>query len=115
MMRKINSLLIQTGPKIQQYFVNTVATAANKAQLLQEAALEENCIVVDENDCSLGWSSKRDCHLVNKDGNIKLHRAFSVFLFNPQGDMLIQKRSSAKVYQKKKVLTTCKLINNIFF
>lgn len=73
------------------------AVAANKAQLLQEAALEENCILVDENDKSLGLSSKRDCHRVGTDGQIKLHRAFSVFLFNKAGDMLIQKRSSHKV------------------
>lgn len=73
------------------------AVAANKAQLLQEAALEENCILVDENDKSLGLSSKRDCHRVGTNGHIKLHRAFSVFLFNKAGDMLIQKRSSHKV------------------
>lgn len=66
-------------------------------QQLQEAALEENCILVDENDRSLGHGSKRDCHRVGPDGGIKLHRAFSVFLFNSDGDMLLQKRSSHKV------------------
>lgn len=73
--------------------------AANKveAKNLQEIALEENCILVDEFDRPLGQSSKRDCHRVNDDGHIKLHRAFSVFLFNSNGDMLIQKRSSHKV------------------
>lgn len=64
---------------------------------LQEIALEENCILVDENDRSLGATSKRDCHRVGIDGDIKLHRAFSVFLFNSRGDMLVQKRSSQKV------------------
>lgn len=63
----------------------------------QETSFDkENCILVDENDRNIGSASKRDCHRV--DGNdIKLHRAFSVFLFNKDGDMLIQKRSSLKV------------------
>ena len=74
----------------------SVATAT-ESQLLQETALEENCILVDENDRSLGLSSKRDCHRVDANGNIKLHRAFSVFIFNSKGDMLIQKRSREKV------------------
>lgn len=71
--------------------------ATKEAQQLQEAALEENCILVDEHDRSIGYGSKRDCHRVGPDGQIKLHRAFSVFLFNSAGDMLLQKRSSHKV------------------
>lgn len=76
----------------------TAATAEREAQL-QEAALEERCILVDEHDRALGGGSKRDCHRVGADGQIKLHRAFSVFLFNSAGDMLLQKRSSHKVSQ----------------
>lgn len=70
------------------------ATAAAK---LQELALEENCILVDESDRVLGNASKRDCHRVDPDGNIRLHRAFSVFLFNSRGEMLLQRRSTHKV------------------
>ena len=72
---------------------NYSATAAK----LQELALEENCILVNENDEILGNASKRDCHRVNPNGDIRLHRAFSVFLFNSKGDMLIQRRSTHKV------------------
>ena len=66
-----------------------------------EAALpfdfyRENCILVDSNDKAIGSASKKDCHKVEGE-NIKLHRAFSVFLFNKSGDMLLQKRSSHKV------------------
>lgn len=73
--------------------------AANQLQAknLQETALAENCILVDEFDRAIGQSSKRNCHRVDENGRIKLHRAFSVFLFNSDGDMLIQKRSSHKV------------------
>lgn len=56
----------------------------------------ENCILVDTNDRAIGSASKRDCHKVEGD-EIRLHRAFSVFLFNKDGDMLLQKRSSHKV------------------
>ena len=77
-----------------------------KALKLQEIALdEENCILVDSNDKKTGYSSKRDCHkVVGK--TIKLHRAFSVFLFNKDGDMLIQKRSNHKVIVNNKIIKT---------
>lgn len=74
-----------------------VATNALEARNLQEAALAENCILVNENDEAVGLASKRDCHRVNADGRVKLHRAFSVFLFNSNGDMLVQRRASHKV------------------
>ncbi|XP_055316890.1 isopentenyl-diphosphate Delta-isomerase 1 [Sitodiplosis mosellana] len=79
-------------------WASTIA-AANQLQAknLQETALAENCILVDEFDRAIGQSSKRDCHRVDENGHIKLHRAFSVFLFNTNGDMLIQKRSSHKI------------------
>lgn len=64
---------------------------------LQEAALEERCILVNEFDKPIGNASKRDCHRITNDGTIPLHRAFSVFLFNQDGDLLLQKRSPWKV------------------
>lgn len=86
------------GKTPNQRWVSGIA-AANQlhAKNLQETALAENCILVDDCDRAIGQSSKRDCHRVNENGRIKLHRAFSVFLFNANGDMLIQKRSSHKV------------------
>lgn len=64
---------------------------------IQEAFLKERCFLVDENDKIIGNASKKECHLVSKQGDILLHRAFSVFLFNKKGDLLLQKRSSQKV------------------
>lgn len=64
---------------------------------LQEASLDEKCFLVDENDKITGQASKKECHFVQSDGKIPLHRAFSVFLFNTRGDLLLQKRSSDKV------------------
>lgn len=52
----------------------------------------EELILVDENDNELGHLSKQQCH----DGDGVLHRAFSLFVFNAKGELLLQKRSAAK-------------------
>lgn len=62
-----------------------------------EALDKDICLLVDEKDNMIGTASKRDCHKVGPDGSVLLHRAFSVFLFNKRGDMLLQRRSSQKV------------------
>ncbi|XP_017142864.1 isopentenyl-diphosphate Delta-isomerase 1 [Drosophila miranda] len=65
---------------------------------LQANALKEQCIVVDENDRAIGSASKADCHRVHpQTRDVKLHRAFSVFLFNAKGEMLVQRRSVHKI------------------
>lgn len=64
---------------------------------IQEAALNEKCFLVDVNDNVIGHGSKRECHLVGPDGSVPLHRAFSVFVFSTNGNLLLQKRSSEKV------------------
>lgn len=74
---------------------------------LQEAALEEKCIVVDENDNAIGTASKRDCHRVQKDGSLMLHRAFSVFLFNTKGEILLQERSPSKITFPGHITNAC--------
>jgi isopentenyl-diphosphate delta-isomerase len=65
---------------------------------IQEALLNEPCILVDSNDHSLGQASKRQCHL--KDSLTQkspLHRAFSLFIFNKDNELLMQQRSDTKV------------------
>ncbi len=52
----------------------------------------ETVILVDKNDKEIGHDEKEKCHFIPA----KLHRAFSVFIFNNKGQMLIHKRSSAK-------------------
>jgi isopentenyl-diphosphate delta-isomerase len=49
----------------------------------------DTLILVDEQDNEVGSCEKADCHV----GQGKLHRAFSVFLFNPDGKILLQQRS----------------------
>ncbi len=53
---------------------------------------DEALILVDEQDREIGSSSKQACHA----GAGLLHRAFSVFLFNPAGELLLQQRSEQK-------------------
>lgn len=96
--------------------LSTTMASIPKFDKLQESALKENCILIDEHDKPLGASSKRDCHLVNTEGRVKLHRAFSVFLFNSEGDLLIQRRSVHKVYVKKLYITGIfKMVNSFIF
>ena len=52
----------------------------------------DNLIVVDDSDREIGNLSKAVCH----DGDGVLHRAFSLFIFNRSGQLLIQKRSAKK-------------------
>ena len=52
----------------------------------------EALIIVDAQDQILGYGAKADLH----QGTGTLHRAFSIFLFNPAGDVLLQQRSADK-------------------
>ena len=52
----------------------------------------ESLILVDESDREIGTLSKARCH----DGDGVLHRAFSAFVFDPEGRLLLQRRAADK-------------------
>jgi isopentenyl-diphosphate delta-isomerase len=52
----------------------------------------EQLILVDSDDQEVGYLSKLDCHA----GAGVMHRAFSIFLFNSDGEILMQRRSAGK-------------------
>lgn len=52
----------------------------------------EQLILVDEDDREIGSLDKAACH----DGGGVLHRAFSLFIFNREGELLLQQRGSTK-------------------
>jgi len=52
----------------------------------------EELILVDADDNETGFLPKAECH----DGAGVLHRAFSLFLFNDGGELLLQQRSGSK-------------------
>jgi len=55
--------------------------------------MEEKVILVDNNDRPLGELEKLQAHQKGL-----LHRAFSVFVFNSKGDMLLQRRALTKYH-----------------
>lgn len=52
----------------------------------------EQLILVDPTDREIGFDSKLACH----NGFGVLHRAFSLFVFNDSGELLLQQRSASK-------------------
>ena len=52
----------------------------------------DSLILVNDQDEQIGSADKASCH----DGEGLLHRAFSVLLFNSEGDLLLQKRAAGK-------------------
>jgi isopentenyl-diphosphate Delta-isomerase len=62
----------------------------------------ERVILVDESDQALSDGDKWRIH---QDG--LLHRAVSIFLFNPRGDCLIQQRAASKYHSAGKWANSC--------
>lgn len=62
----------------------------------------EQVILVDEHDNELGSMEKMEAH---RKGI--LHRAFSVLLFNSNGELLLQKRSAKKYHSAGLWTNTC--------
>lgn len=73
----------------------------------QVRMMEEQCILVDHNDIPVGYDTKVKCHLHNGVDDCLLHRAFSVFLFNSAGELLLQKRASVKITFPDRWTNTC--------
>jgi len=58
------------------------------------ASPADDVILVDENDRPVGTAPKLDAHL---NGGA-LHRAFSIFIFNSAGRILLQRRAAGKYH-----------------
>ena len=58
-----------------------------------EAGNEERVVLVDNEDQELGTMSKSLAHLEGR-----LHRAFSIFIFNNEGRLLLQRRAEHKYH-----------------
>lgn len=52
----------------------------------------EELVLVDDQDREIGYLDKARCH----EGEALLHRAFSLFIFNSQGELLLQQRAVGK-------------------
>lgn len=69
--------------------------------------MEELCIVLDYNDIPVGAGTKKACHLMSNINGGLLHRAFSVFLFNEDGKLLLQQRADEKITFPNMWTNTC--------
>ena len=63
----------------------------------------EQLILVDELDREVGFKAKTECHL----GKGTLHRAFSIFVFNRDNELLLQQRSPSKMLWPNYWSNTC--------
>jgi isopentenyl-diphosphate delta-isomerase len=64
--------------------------------------MEERVILVDENDREIGSAEKLEAHR-----RAMLHRAFSIFVFNSQRKLLLQKRANRKYHSGGLWSNTC--------
>lgn len=64
--------------------------------------MEEKVVLVTEKDEVLGLMEKMQAH-----ENGILHRAFSVFLYNSKGEMLLQKRAAEKYHSPNQWTNAC--------
>lgn len=64
--------------------------------------MNELLILVDENDNEIGVMEKMSAHTSGK-----LHRAFSVFIFNSKGELLLQQRADNKYHSGGLWTNTC--------
>ncbi|TCD10440.1 isopentenyl-diphosphate Delta-isomerase [Pedobacter frigidisoli] len=64
--------------------------------------MEERVILVDENDLPTGQMEKLEAHQKGK-----LHRAFSVFIFNTKNELLLQQRAKDKYHSGGLWTNTC--------
>jgi isopentenyl-diphosphate Delta-isomerase len=63
---------------------------------------EEKVILVNEKDEQLGLMPKMEAHR-----KAQLHRAFSVFVFNEKGELLLQQRAANKYHSSNLWTNTC--------
>ena len=63
---------------------------------------DDQVVLVDQADNSIGQMGKIEAHQRGQ-----LHRAFSILIFNQQGELLIQKRSSNKYHSAGLWANTC--------
>ncbi len=63
----------------------------------------QKVVLVDENDKQIGLEDKLKAH----QNGAKLHRAFSVFVFNSSGETMLQQRAMSKYHTPGKWTNAC--------
>eukprot|EP00467_Chlorarachnion_reptans_P003254 CAMPEP_0114522838 /NCGR_PEP_ID=MMETSP0109-20121206/20960_1 /TAXON_ID=29199 /ORGANISM="Chlorarachnion reptans, Strain CCCM449" /LENGTH=286 /DNA_ID=CAMNT_0001704091 /DNA_START=166 /DNA_END=1026 /DNA_ORIENTATION=- len=89
----------------RQFFTATSLEGYDPAQA---EMMREECILVDEDDRIRGHASKYETHTLGSVmKGTALHRAFSVFLFDSKGRLLLQKRAKEKITFPETWTNTC--------
>eukprot|EP00961_Rhodomonas_salina_P236460 3195741-Rhodomonas_salina.1 len=90
-------------------YVDTMAQVWNADGLSQEdLMLKDQCILLDMNDNIIGYDNKYESHIFCPERpRAKLHRAFSVFLFDESGKLLLQQRAKEKITFPEVWTNTC--------
>lgn len=74
----------------------------------EEFMIKDECILLDYSDNIVGHANKKVSHTFTVENPRALvHRAFSVFLFNEEGKLLLQKRASDKITFPNVWTNTC--------
>lgn len=76
--------------------------ASHDSKHSEEPVAEETVVLVNEQDEAIGVEEKIKAHLTGS-----LHRAFSVFIFNSAGDLLLQRRTTTKYHSRGLWSNTC--------
>jgi isopentenyl-diphosphate delta-isomerase type 1 len=64
----------------------------------EDLMISDECILLDNDDSIIGHVNKKESHVFSaQQPRGQLHRAFSVFLFNSEGKMLLQQRAADKI------------------
>ena len=64
--------------------------------------MNEEVVLVDEKDSVVGFMEKMEAHQLGL-----LHRAFSVFVFNSKGELMLQQRAKSKYHSGGLWTNTC--------
>ena len=80
----------------KQQSLNTTPARVSTTNNLEQVTL------VDESDTAIGVEEKTQAHLAGK-----LHRAFSIFVFNSQQELMLQRRARSKYHSGGLWSNTC--------
>lgn len=83
-------------------FKQTIASPLCMMDTTNKSTNQEYVVVVDENDNAIGLAEKMDAHV-----NPVMHRAFSVFIFNSDKQLLLQRRALGKYHSPGLWTNTC--------
>ena len=89
---KISEELKNSPEKFTTDFALAFSIFLNSSE--PKSSMPELIILVDENDKQIGIEEKVRCH----ENGGKLHRSFSIFIFNSKNEMLLQLRAKKKYH-----------------